>query len=243
MGSPVQTPASSPLYRQVRDILVGRIARGEWRPAQLLPSEPKIALELGVSPGTVRKALDDMAAERLVDRRQGVGTFVASTTDESRLFHFFKLVDAARNRIMPDSREIGREIGPASADERRILRLAKGERTLRAERLRSMNGRDMMIETVVLPLRRFPALADGGGELPTTLYDYYEANFGITIRKVSEFVRAVAATARDAEALGIAPGSPLLEIDRHAFTFDSEPVEWRLSRVDCRIAGYLNVME
>src|SRR6478672_7519758 len=70
-----------PLYRQVRDVLVKRIADGVWQAGQMLPSEPDIAADLGVSPGTVRKALDEMTAENLVVRRQGRGTYVARHDD------------------------------------------------------------------------------------------------------------------------------------------------------------------
>src|SRR5215203_5028435 len=93
-----------PLYRQVRDVLVKRIADGVWHAGQLLPSEGEIALDLGVSQGTVRKALDEMTAQNLVVRRQGRGTFVAKHDDARILFQFFKLVPDSGERSFPDSR-------------------------------------------------------------------------------------------------------------------------------------------
>src|SRR3954449_5070932 len=92
-----------PLYRQVRDTLVRRIADGVWRPGQLLPSEPELAVDLGVSQGTVRKALDEMAAENLVIRRQGRGTFVARHDDARILFQFFKLLPDSGEKRFPES--------------------------------------------------------------------------------------------------------------------------------------------
>src|SRR5919205_918574 len=71
-----------PLYRQVRELLVRRLAEGVWQPGQLLPSEGQLAAELGVSQGTVRKALDSLTAERLLVRRQGRGTFDAELPGE-----------------------------------------------------------------------------------------------------------------------------------------------------------------
>jgi len=62
-----------PLYRQVKELLMKRLGDGSWAPGQLLPSEPEIAAGLGVSPGTVRKALDEMSSESLLVRRQGRG--------------------------------------------------------------------------------------------------------------------------------------------------------------------------
>src|SRR3712207_8929619 len=87
-----------PLYRQVRDVLVKRIADGVWQTGQILPSEPEIAQDLGVSAGTVRKALDEMTAENLVVRRQGRGTFVARHDDTRILFQFFKLTPDSGGR-------------------------------------------------------------------------------------------------------------------------------------------------
>ena len=88
-----QVPDYRPLYQQVRDLLRRRIVDGTWRPDEVLPSEGRLAAELGVSQGTVRKALDEMAAQKLVVRRQGRGTFVAAHSPDTTLFHFFHLVD------------------------------------------------------------------------------------------------------------------------------------------------------
>lgn len=93
MGIPTLHATPTPLYRQVKQILLQRIASGAWRPGDLVPAEPKLGQELGVSPGTVRKALDELASENLVVRQQGRGTFVATHTPTSSLFHFFRLVD------------------------------------------------------------------------------------------------------------------------------------------------------
>src|SRR3712207_6352868 len=93
-----------PLYRQVMARLVHRIAEGVWRQGDALPTEFEIAAELGVSQGTVRKALDAMAAENLIVRQQGRGTFVARYDDQRILFHFFKLAPDEGERRFPESR-------------------------------------------------------------------------------------------------------------------------------------------
>ena len=112
-----------PLYRQVKDVLVGRIAAGAWRAGEAIPSEVEIAAELATSQGTVRKALDEMTAERLVVRRQGRGTFVARHDDARILFQFFKLVPDAGERRFPESRVLSVETARASAEERTRLGL------------------------------------------------------------------------------------------------------------------------
>ena len=86
-------PGFKPLYQQVKDLLIERLIGGYWRPGDLLPSEMQLAEQLGVSQGTVRKALDEMTAGNLLVRRQGRGTYVAEHDQEHALFHFFKLTD------------------------------------------------------------------------------------------------------------------------------------------------------
>src|SRR5215212_10050220 len=144
-----------PLYRQVRDTLVRRIADGVWHPGQLLPSEPELASDLGVSQGTVRKALDEMTAENLVVRRQGRGTFVAKHDDARILFQFFKLVPDSGERSFPDSRVLdARKHVDVNAAE--ILGLKAREPVLQIDRVRSLQGQACVLERIFLPARLFP---------------------------------------------------------------------------------------
>lgn len=243
MTVPPQAPAqpnAAPLYRQVREILVQRIARGDWPPGALLPAEPKLGQELGVSPGTVRKALDELAAENLVVRQQGRGTFIAAQTPDSALFHFFRLIDPRGQRVTPSSRELGREQGPATHEERSRLGLRGRARVTRVRRLRQA-GDGAIIERIVVPSALFADLHDHPGELPNTLYDLYQRRYGRTVRRASETLQAVAvADPADARLLQLEPGAPALEIDRIAYSFDDLPIEWRRSLVDTRRIRYLS---
>lgn len=217
-----------PLYRQVRDVLVGRIADGAWQPGGILPSEPEIAADLGVSQGTVRKALDDMTAENLVVRRQGRGTFVARHDDERILFQFFRLGrDDGGDRQFPESRVIDVRLEQAEDADIRVLRATPPTKVVVIERVRSLDGIPCIVERIALPPRLFPAIEER--ELPNNLYDLYAREFGVTIVRASEQVKAVAAEARDAEHLGLPPGTPVLAVDRTAFAIDGSPVERRLS--------------
>src|SRR5258708_39970728 len=92
---------SRPLYARVRERLIERIRSGEWKPGQLIANEFEIAAEFGVSQGTARKAIGDLAAEGLVVRRQGRGTFVVEHTPAHVLFRFFNLFDAAGSCVVP----------------------------------------------------------------------------------------------------------------------------------------------
>ena len=146
-----------PLYRQVRDTLVKRIACGVWMPGQALPSEPEIASDLGVSQGTVRKALDEMTADGLVVRRQGRGTFVATHDEARMLLHFFKLAPDSGEPRFPKGSVLRRQTGP-DAEAAKRLGLSPKDPVLVILRLRSLAGRVCVSERICLP-----AAADPGG--------------------------------------------------------------------------------
>jgi GntR family transcriptional regulator len=215
-----------PLYRQVRDVLVKRISDGVWQAGQALPSESEIALDLGVSQGTVRKALDEMTSDNLVVRRQGRGTFVAKHDDARILFQFFKLVPDTGERTFPDSRMID-AVRCTDAEAASVLGIAPNEPVLKLDRVRSIAGEPCIVEKVFLPASLFPGLESR--PLPNNLYELYALEFGVTIGRASEKLKAVPASESAARSLRIDRGAPLLQVDRLAFALDGQRVEWRVS--------------
>lgn len=227
-----------PLYRQARDVLVGRIHDGTWQAGQALPSEFDIAADLGISQGTARKALDEMELENLIVRHQGRGTFVARHDDARIMFQFFRLTPDSGNRKFPDSEILSVGIRTASAAVADVLKLRTGSRVLHLERTRSLAGRMAIIESIMLPNSLFP-----GAEklkLPNNLYDLYSTQFGVTIARSTEKLKAVAAKRREARHLAVEIGAPLLSIDRTAFALDGRPVEWRISLCRTDMVHYLS---
>lgn len=220
---------AQPLYAQVKALLLQRLISGEWRPGELLPSEFQLADRFGVSQGTVRKALDALAADNVVVRRQGRGTFVAEHDHHRALFHFFHLVGPDGARRLPESRLIAVRKGLAGRLEASRLDLGRGAPVIRIRRVRELDRRAAIAETITVPQKLFPDLADIR-EVPNTLYDLYERRYGVTIARAVERLSAVVADKRDAKLLGVAAGTPLLEIDRTALALDGVPAEWRVSR-------------
>ncbi|MCZ8313669.1 GntR family transcriptional regulator [Phreatobacter sp.] len=217
-----------PLYRQVKERLVRRIADGEWQAGRAIPSEMQIAAELGVSQGTVRKALDEMTAERLLVRRQGVGTFVASHDEDRILFQFFKLSRDDGRRVFPDSTVLSVGEERCDADAALRLGLRRGTRVVRIHRLRSLGGDIAVSESIIVPSARFAGLA-ACDPVPNNLYGLYAERYGVTIARASESLKAVPCPPADAPHLGLAAGSPVLAIDRLALDLDGQRVEWRVS--------------
>jgi len=236
------TPDFKPLYLQVKDLMVRRLASGAWRPGEALPSEFHLADAFGVSQGTVRKALDELAAQNLLDRRQGKGTFVAQHTAQRALFHFFHLVADGGQRALPGARMLN--LGKAKADKREAAQLGVkiGAPVVRLKRLRLLGERVALHERIVLPGALFPSFADRMPvDVPNELYRYYEERYGVTVARAVEKLKAVAARADEAKPLGLKAGAPLLEIDRLAYTVDGRVVEWRLSR--CNTEGHHYISE
>ncbi len=235
------TPDFKPLYLQVKDLMVRRLASGAWRPGEALPSEFALAAEFRVSQGTVRKALDELAAQNLVDRRQGKGTFVAQHTAQRALFHFFHLVADGGERALPGARMLSLARAKADRREAERLGLKPGTTVIRLKRLRLLGERVALHERIVLPGALFTAFADRMmADVPNELYRYYEQGYGVTVARAVEKLKAVAARPDEAKALDLKPGAPLLEIDRVAYTVDGRAVEWRLSRCNTARHHYIS---
>lgn len=232
MNDPFHRPTKQPLYLSVRDALLERIGSGVWAPGDMLPSEFALADEFAVSQGTIRKALDDLAARNLVVRRQGKGTFIAAHTPERALFHFFHIVaDDGARELPTKSHVLSCRRRRADKDEAEQLMLDRQDRVVEIRRIREMDGKTAMAETVCVPAEMFPDLDKRAiEEVPNELYQMYEERYGITVHRALERLRAVAASPEDAAALGIKAGTPLLEISRIAETLDGRPVELRKSR-------------
>lgn len=235
MNLPDQTGAL-PLYARVRERLLERIRSGAWKPGQLIPNEFEIAAEFGVSQGTARKAISELASEGLVVRQQGRGTFVVEHTPAHELFRFFNLFDAQGVAMIPDSRDSWSSTGPADAAERRALAFpADAEaRVIRITRTRTHHGVPFISETIALPEALFTGLTPQV-EVPNTLYDWFQKTYGVLVLRTDDRLTASAADAATAFTLGIAAGAPLLRIDRIAFGLDDKPIEWRVSL--CHLAG------
>lgn len=232
-GTPLTDPR--PLYRQVKALIIERLTDGTWKPGALLPSEPALGTAFGVSPGTVRKALDELTAENIVVRRQGRGTFAAEPDDNRVLFHFFRLTANDGARRFPESEVRSVTRAPATPQERKALDLAATAHVIRISRIRRIGGVPVIAETIAVSAKESPDL-ERLDPIPNNLYALYAAEFGRVIIRADEKLSAVPADADTAAVLGVTEGSPLLAVIRTAYTAAGNPVEYRLSL--CRTEGH-----
>jgi GntR family transcriptional regulator len=180
----------------------------------------------------VRKAIDELAAENLVVRRQGKGTFVATHTEHHVQYRFL--------RLLPDQGDLDAE-GPAqrriveckkiraTADIARALSIKSGESVMFVRRVLALGGVPTIAEDIWLPASLFKNMTvEQLAAYKGSTYGLYEVEFGVRTVRAEEKLRAVAATEGMDDLLGVKPGTPLLAVERIAYTYNDKPVELRL---------------
>lgn len=221
--------AFSPLYQQIKARLTDSLHQGEWKPGEAIPSEMELAARFRVSQGTVRKAIDELAADNRVVRRQGRGTFVATHAERHTQYRFLRLTPDDPAEAGPMARHVlDCKRLRAPADVARALALKAGEAVVFVRRTLSRHGRPVVLDDIWLPGELFkgltaPRLAQYAGPM----YGLFEAEFGVHMIRAEEKVRAVAADAASAALLDVTEGSPLMCVERIAHTYGDRPVELR----------------
>ena len=222
------SPTFSPLYRQIKTLLLQRLESGEWRPGEAIPSESELATRFNVSQGTVRKAIDEMAAENLLLRRQGKGTFVASHDDPRAFFRFLRLVPLAGGIEQAQSIPLECWRAKAGPEVARMLELNIGDPINIVRRLLQFAGKPVVVDEIYLPGSIFGTVTlEMLRDYQGSLYSFFENRFGIRMVRAEERLRAVPADRASAELLKVAEGSPLLSVERVSFSYGDKPVEWR----------------
>ena len=226
-----QTDLRLPLYQRLRDEIAYRIARNVWRSGEPIPTEAELAASHGVAIGTVRKAIDALVADGLVERQQGRGTFVRRPRFDRSLFRFFRHLDAEGAQAVPEGRIRARKACRASEAVRTALGLETGAQAICLLRTRLVEGRPILSEEIWLPALRFAPLLNAPlPEIGDLLYPAYERLCGEIVARAEETLTVGSANEADGENLGLAQGAPVVLIERLAFGFDSRPIEWRLTR-------------
>jgi GntR family transcriptional regulator len=225
-------PAFSPLYQQIKALIIRSLQSGEWRPGEAIPSEMELAARYKVSQGTVRKAIDELSAENRLTRRQGKGTFVATHAEQHTQYRFLRLVPDAgeddeqagrMSRRVLDCRRVR-----APADVARALELRGGDSAVQIRRTLSAMGRPVVLDEIWLPGGLFKGLsAERLSQYRGPMYALFETEFGVHMIRASERIRAVQADEAAAQWLEVPEGAPLLSVERLSYSYDDKPVELR----------------
>ena len=234
-------PHFRPLYQQIKDAVVDGIASGQWPAGGAIPSEIELAARFGVSQGTVRKAVEALAVEGLLVRRQGKGTFVASHGESRAQFRFLRLRPDQGPAVQPASRILECRRVRAPADVARPLGLRPADSVLFLRRLLEFDGAPVVLDDIWLAGDEFRRLTSERLAGHTSqLYALLESELGTKMIRAREQLRAVAADADDAAALRVPAGAPLLLVERVTSTFNGRPVELRRGRCRTDAHHYAN---
>lgn len=240
------TPAFSPLYQQIKGLILQSLQSGEWKPGEAIPSEMDLAARYRVSQGTVRKAIDELAAENLLVRRQGKGTFVATHAEQHVQYRFLRLMpdQGDRQSEVPAERNIiDCKRLRASAEIARALALRTGDSVLQARRVLSFAGRPTILEDLWLPGTPFKGLtAERLSQHHGHMYELFETEFGVRMVRAEEKIRAVLPDAAQGALLKVAKNTPLLSVERIAYTYNDVPMELRRGLYLTDTHHYRNVL-
>jgi GntR family transcriptional regulator len=226
--APGGSPTFSPLYQQIKSLITLSLQSGEWKPGEMIPSEVELAGRFKVSQGTVRKAIDELAAENLVMRRQGKGTFVSTHHEARAHFRFLRLMPDEGVPHYPENKFIEVKRVRAPADVARLLDLKSGDAVIFIKRVQSFDSVPTIVEELWLPGLIFKGLtAERLVEYKGPMYGLFESEFGTRMIRAAEQIRAVCAGEGAAALLQIEPGTPLLSSERVSFTYGDKAVELR----------------
>lgn len=235
-------PSFQPLYQQIKSLMMQSLEAAEWRPGESIPSEMDLAARFGVSQGTVRKAIDTLAAENILVRRQGKGTFVATHTEEKNSnFRFLRIRRNDGKDEYPQSRLLDVRRGKASVEVARLLELKPGDAVLILRRVFDYSGEPVVLDEITLPAVLFRGLTKARYQAyHGSMYGFFETQFGVRMLRATERLKAIAADAVTAQVLRVDQGAPLLAVERVAWTYGDRPVEWRRGLCTTRNHHYLN---
>jgi GntR family transcriptional regulator len=218
-----------PLYLQVKKRITESLAEGLWNPGQSIPSEVELAQSFSVSQGTVRKAIDELAAENILIRRQGKGTFVASHDEEGSQLRFLRLTSTQNNKENLDNHLVSFTKEKATNKIAKSLGVNIGTTVVSIKRVLTFNQKPLILDFIKVPASSFRKLtSEMIVEKKGAMYRMYETEFGIQMLRAQEKIRAVAADADTSELLGVKKNTPVLSVERISFTYSDKPIEWRL---------------
>ena len=222
-------------------MILASLQAAEWLPGAVIPSEMELAARYAVSQGTVRKAIDELAAQNLLVRRQGKGTFVATHQEDDWQYRFLRLAPDSGEKFLLTSQFLSCLKAKANSHITNLLKLKAGDMLIHIDRVQSFAGKPIVFEEIWLPSTRFKSLdLDALNAWHGPVYALYESQYATHMVRAEEKIKAVAADKILAGHLQLPVGAPLLSVERVAFTYGNKPVEIRHARYDTSEQHYEN---
>jgi len=235
------TLSAAPLYREVQLRITRALAAGDWKPGEAIPSESRLAREFNVSIGTIRRAIDELVAGRILVRQQGRGTFVATHTEDRTLFYFFHVVSKNGGSEFPASELLAFRKERADANDEAQLGILRGSRVARVRNLLKLADKPVVLDDITVSTERFTRIDEATfRKRDGTIYGLYQARYGVNVVRISERLSAAHPPADIAAILGMRADQPALQIRRIAYTYNDSPVEYRQSWINTADHEYLS---
>lgn len=220
-----------PLYQRLAESIKNAIVQKQWRPGDRLPAETELAASYNVATGTLRQAISQLIQDKLLERRHGSGTFVRRPTFDKSLFRFFRFETNDGERQIPESRILRRDVMRAPSEIQQALNLEQNAKVISMTRLRLLDDKPVLVEDIWLEYSRFEGFLEMPEEdIGPLLYPIYDSHFNQFVCRAKESLMVEVAEAGYAKMLRTKPKTPIVVIDRIAYGFDGEPIEWRRSR-------------
>lgn len=244
MRETIAPPVFRPLYEQIKVVLTQSLIAGEWKPGESIPSEMELAARFKVSQGTVRKAIDALALENILVRRQGKGTFVATHNEEQSKLRFLRLTSADGTKELLENELLEFNRIKVNPDIANLTGLKVGAAIIEVKRLLTFSQRPAILDHIIVQAKSFKGLnAAKIREYNGSLYSMYETLYGVRMVRAEEKLTAVMASKEEAKLLNVSEGFPLLRIERVAYTYGDKPMEWRLGLCVTEDHCYMNELE
>lgn len=223
----IEKSSPEPLYIQVQNWIKEKIAAGEWKAKEKLPSETDLAEMLDISRGTIKQAIKQLMNEGILMQIHGKGTFVIGEQLEYPLAE--RLISVAETMIENQKDFVTQLIGveriPASKMHRETFQLAENEEVYFLQRLRFFEDTPVVFLENYLPVRLFPALDRKDFE-SNTLFSIVENEYGISIEWGKRSFLAKGADDRTAKKLQIEKGTPITMLEQTTYTKNDMPIEY-----------------
>jgi GntR family transcriptional regulator len=227
-------------YKEVKSAILAALSAGEWKGGECIPSEKRLAERFGVSIGTLRKAIDELCAENILIRHQGLGTFVSMHQRDRHFFRFFRIVRRDGDKAYPVVTLIDFKKARVSREVAAMLNIETGVRVFQFVNGLALHGKTVLIEHITVPEAHFPGLTETKlRNRPNTLYNFYQDVFGINVVETDERVSVASANELESTQLDVSVGAPLLEIRRIAYSYHRSAVELRVSRLNTEEYEYI----
>ncbi len=216
-----------PLYRRVEQHILDDINQGRLVPGDLIPSEPKLAKQLNVSQGTVKKALDNLVNEKRLYRHQGKGTYVSTINFNNSLFRFFSYGDAAGHGVRIRKQVIERRLKIGTKHICQQLDYPPESELLYIKRGGYIHDQQILIEHSWWCPELVPGLEKEEMHIPDLMYAMVVETFGVPVVRSEETLTADIANQQTAKALGIKENAPVVVLIRHTYSRNNKMIEYR----------------